>query len=1122
KGENKAMELKVKEAYYLGVLKGVAKPDGKQFLALELEMKNITKEKIPYQIPSFNSHFYVGVNEKGMYPASDATWLAQTPIAPPGEPMIQIEPGQTVRGAMIFLVPDGTIFQESLHYYDTVYGHIGVPLIGPMSQKTLAVTKMPTEQPVNITDAFSMTIKGTSLEPKLDVVQAEDNTTFRVIDAEFKTKVQALLDIEPSQRLLLSHDTAQGPLLTKMSDVTAAIPFGFMKPIMLAPGSNSNVRMAYQVPNALANTKTDIIGDLRDGTLQVPLIKGAAYGTPVNKPKLTGDGMEIRINDLVSLNGIEKFGAEYVLADVTVFDKKDGFGTTGFGEAFALVRDDYTAENTSSEVLVSEIGLGGFGDGSGESEYIIQPDPFGSQLLFSVNEDFAVFDGSSRRGLVLFQIPSDDTEHSWTLQSPFFKALKEPVRTGAYESSGLLVYKTEVEGFNDDFETELSEAIRVAITGYEMTRAASGKSSYVKSVGLSNNEGVKNEIPVPTAIYSGAEKIKNVKSIDDFKDTMKELSWLPSADNPWFYRYSREAVLTQGWGNEWDLVNLAEGLLAKLGYRPVKRIVKLTGAGREKLLKLGEITESNIKEIPALSYVDDDGKSKLFVVPFMTDITKLEGLVFMTAAQEPFNLMQQTATVRVSIKGEPLEKDAASQIGDAADALGGGDGTGTSYEYIELFSKELFLPNLSMDALDIGYINVGKDKGDIYKVGINTPSGFVFGDGYIDDGKYKALSIQIGVTLPGQDLIHETTLKEGQTLKDLIHAIGINLPDLPEDAAKELEKAADKAYKGAKNPNENSAMRWYTRSVLDRFIANQSKFDEKNAKALDVRLGRTNKARSLVVTVGINAKEEKFTTNVDIMQGINDVHNGTNEAQRAYNIGAGLFLSQLEGRVLKAGAKVEIAEIWGKAPEDRTFTLVTSEETKYEALEIMKDSNYPEILLKHLEESEKMFIIPDKPTVIDGEERWVWLEIDPNTYETISVLDTGEHGGMAEYVVNMMPSMEECRDYIAGAFVGITTSVWAVSAFSLELDDYNEILKNAAALVDAIAGYLGFVMQGVDFAKNPSISKTVFELSEGPCKFEMKVNSKLKLSGETGHNFDFVSGFKEGAAFYFKNAKKGK
>lgn len=1197
KGSNNAMELSVKEAYYFGALKGVGKPDGKQFLALEVEMKNITKDKIPYQIPSFTSQFYVGINDFGMYPASNATWLANTPIAAPGQPEIQIEPGETIKGAMIFLVPEESVVQKSLHYYDTAYGHIGIPLVGPLSQKTMTVAKLPTEQPVNITDAFSMRIKGTSLEPKLDVVQAEANTTFRVIDAEFETKVQALLDIDPSQRLLLSHDTAQGPLLTKMSDVTASLPFGFMKPVMLAPGSSNMVRMAYQIPNILSNTKCDIVGDLRDGTITIPVVKGQVFGTNTAKSKVSGDGMDLVVNDLVTLGGVEGYGEHFVAADITVFDASDGFGTAGFEEAFALVRNGYSMEDEIAEVTQAQeaekadkeaeetekaeeadtseaeettegdaseegeetaneetaedeegteesseggaasAGLGNFASGS-SSENMIMPEGFVSRLLFGVDGEWAVFDGAARRGIIIFQLPSEGTSGEWTLQSPFFKSLKNPIRKGTYGSSGLLVYENDIAGLSDEFEEELLRAIELAVAEYEVKRAASGEGSYVKSAGLSNKEGAKNKIPVPTIVYSGVEKIKAVGDIKDFSSAMEKLKWLPSKDEPWKYRYSREAVLTQGWGNEWDLAVLAEGLLSKLGYSPVRRNVKLTAEGREKLLKLGGNPEVNINILPGLSYVDQEGKSRLFVVPFMKDITKLDGMVYMTAAQEKFELLKTTATVSVFIKGESLDKNAASQFGDAAAALGGEDGTGESYEYVELLSKEVALPDLSMDAVDIGYVKVGKDKGDIYKATLNTSGQVVVGDGYIDDGKYKILGVRIIVSLPGQeDLIHEKSFLENQTLKDIFQTVGINLPDLPEESAKLLQTAADKVYKGAKDPADISVMKWYSRSILNRFISNQSIYDEKTAKALDLKLGRTSKSRSIVVTACINPKNNKFMTSIDIMQGINEVQRGSKEAQNAYNIGSGIFLSQLEGRALRIDPKIDLFEIWGNAPEDRTFMFVTTDDKKQKVLEAMKNSKCPEILMQHLEEGDRMFIIPDRPTEIDGEKHWAWLEIDPVTYETISVLDTGEHGGMAGYVLNLMPSLDDTQRYAIGGFVGITTSVWAVCDFSLVMDDYKAILQNAAALVSGIEEHLEFVMNGTESAKSiydiaesagesasdPNkdieISSEIWKLSLGPCNFKWKINTKMEIGGETGHNFDFMSGFKDGAALYFKNAR---
>lgn len=127
---------------------------------------------------------------------------------------------------------------------------------------------------------------------------------------------------------------------------------------------------------------------------------------------------------------------------------------------------------------------------------------------------------------------------------------------------------------------------------------------------------------------------------------------------------------------------------------------------------------------------------------------------------------------------------------------------------------------------------------------------------------------------------------------------------------------------------------------------------------------------------------------------------------------------------------------------------------------------------------------------------------------------------MAEFVMTNAPTARDFQNYVFGGLLGATTSIWAVSAFSLELDDYDEILANSMALVESIAGQMEFVLEN---AKEPEIpDATVMELSAGPAKFELKVNKEFKLVGEVDHGMDVVSGFRDSAALYFKNAKKAK
>jgi len=255
---NKAAEITVKEALLFEKFMGLD-PGGMSFLTLQMDIKNVTPQKITYLIPSFKNHFYININNEGSYPASDATWLTEKPIAAPGKYEIEIPAGQTVSGVLVFVIPESPLTQFSLHFYDTVNGHVHIPLAGKMTPQLLELGSLSASEPAKITDAFSLTVKAASAMDKIQKYEAQENTTFRVIEADFDTKVQALLDIDPASRFYLKIDTGAGPLLTKMSNATALLPFGFMSPVMLAPSSPNKVRMAYPIAKSLLGTKSTYI-----------------------------------------------------------------------------------------------------------------------------------------------------------------------------------------------------------------------------------------------------------------------------------------------------------------------------------------------------------------------------------------------------------------------------------------------------------------------------------------------------------------------------------------------------------------------------------------------------------------------------------------------------------------------------------------------------------------------------------------------------------------------------------------------------------------------------------------------------------------------------------------------
>ncbi|MBP7636071.1 VWA domain-containing protein, partial [Candidatus Ozemobacteraceae bacterium] len=194
---NKAMEMTVKRAAYLEKIMGLdARRSGFQFVAFDLELKNRTEKNIPYEIPSIFKHFYLGLDGKGLYPASKATWLVEKPVTRHGVPSISIPAGSAVAGTLVFLVParnEGFTIQ-SLHFYDTEYGHIQMPISGEMPHRWLDLAQLPTNKPTSLSDGFSLEVTATGLETAIDRYKAGECARFRVIEAEFRSQVQALLN----------------------------------------------------------------------------------------------------------------------------------------------------------------------------------------------------------------------------------------------------------------------------------------------------------------------------------------------------------------------------------------------------------------------------------------------------------------------------------------------------------------------------------------------------------------------------------------------------------------------------------------------------------------------------------------------------------------------------------------------------------------------------------------------------------------------------------------------------------------------------------------------------------------------------------------------------------------
>lgn len=218
-------------------------------------------------------------------------------------------------------------------------------------------------------------------------------------------------------------------------------------------------------------------------------------------------------------------------------------------------------------------------------------------------------------------------------------------------------------------------------------------------------------------------------------------------------------------------------------------------------------------------------------------------------------------------------------------------------------------------------------------------------------------------------------------------------------------------------------------------------------------------------------------------------------------------------------------DVWLNSTED-TKLFLSLKSNRQEDLKYMEENGFPDTLIERAKASAATMLIPNRPTIIHGESRWAWLEFDPETYETISVTDTGEHGSFAEYLMALEPASPTGDDYMAfmaGAFIGVSSSVWSVSSFALELDDYEQIIKAAKAYTYALGEVLSGLMSNKDLPK--------LEYSVGYLKLKITDFDPDKLAKQfhilksgkavegAGDVVGFGLGFQIGASYYFKQAE---
>ncbi|MCP3953603.1 MAG: hypothetical protein GY697_15505, partial [Desulfobacterales bacterium] len=663
-GANTAAAINVTEALFLNRLRGVAPPSDKRFLALTMEMKNVLpvqdvrvypdgsnhpaawlgsseatkgvlKKMVPtYLIPDLKRHLFLRWNQSQMVTLSPATWLAAAPLTLPGEDAVALGPKKPVRGTCVYLVPAEAMDQLSLHFYDMNYGHMDIPLVGTMPDTAERLSKLTPKPPIKLSDAFQIALREVKDVPKIGDFKAGDGMVFRIVEADFISNVQALLDVSPAERFSLRMTTQAGALHIPLHNATALLPLGFMSPTMLSPGSSNRIRLAFRVPQGIAKgDKGELVIDLKGGGAVIALgknPKGKKQAIPAGK-RLPGDGIDLMVNQVGRIDD----RGRYQVVDITLFDKKDG-ESTSLSNAFILKRKDFKkADNgvpmrTPAELAAAK-GLSGFTAGNSLSPVgLLDPDRETANRLFGFTEHTVVPDGQHLRGIIFFRLPdSDNNPADWRLASPFFKSLTLAMQPAPYKQEKMLAKRLQI---NVDPNSNYAQALEKALVAVvrERKAAAFEKPGRVKAArtDLENSGPPRMEVPVPDITAAGVQQFKDIRDIKTLQARLAKAHWLPDrrGSSTWHHRFAPEAVLTQNWGTEADFARMAEIVFARQGTRTRRERVDLTDNGRTALAKLGRLEKVETGTLPALVYYDSKGRKQLLVAPFMQNLRDLKGL----------------------------------------------------------------------------------------------------------------------------------------------------------------------------------------------------------------------------------------------------------------------------------------------------------------------------------------------------------------------------------------------------------------------------------------------------------------------------------------------------------------
>lgn len=1111
---NKAMQITVVEALMISSFRGI----NQQCLALKLKLENILPEQEvavmsgsdlhpasfvgqsvkpqkmiraipPYMIPDLRTHFFARLNNLPAAAVSDLSWIVEDPLLSPDDASLLVKPGEPVEGYLIFEYDTSdTIAKLSLNYFDTVYGHLQIPIIGTIdaASNTAHITSLPETPAGNVSEAFKLSLSGFS-----DVTLPEPNAYLiqRTFDLQMTSQVQAHLDLNPTERLSLMLPTRFGNLVLKPSPRTEAIPMGWYEPVLFLPGSNNFLKQAYMMPESLGKkVKGTLRLDISGNEILLP-----AGDKPVSndKPAITGEGDKIKL----AINAYKiEHGKGFF--DLTLHDDKDGSGTA----------------IPATDLLQLQIG-----------EALFLPETTNCEYLFQCADQAEVADGQQRRILLVFNCSTDQEETAIpVLKSELFK-INLPLKA---LSAGVIDDYMLCANDNYQLKTGNRQEILALCEKVHAERLASGWKKKGSSGSNRISTGAKTDI---NSTASETEPLEGtILQPPDFKSVMnkrlQQILQMPESEFLVFLQklrcvpadvnfrrslYAPEALLMQDWGTPSDLIELAKVYYKSTGalIDDKSRFAALTEKGREELQKLtGWKTE--VAHLPILQI----GKRQL-VIPFCRDIEQMGDLISASVDEELGEASDRSISLSINLRVKPKNSGQAAMMGSMGSALGGEDEDGGETE-IPLFSTNL-LSDSSCSLAPIDFYYYSPDSGrTLYVVAEGAEGRLENQTPPVSIAENEILEEVIEIRIAEETMVFQRPVEKDVNILDTFRTIALCMPDITASASQALEEEFA-ARKTVDAPGTRSTAKWFTRSRIYQFLAMQSAAEAEASSITGVKIARPGKQmRAIILT--LSAEKDNLRALIDLRQ-VNPVVQGDARAVKAFNFFMGTTNAMLEEQVMGGGG---LLSRWSGSKQQQLVIAGPGDiGTLIEGLEPELVSANTVAQLQKASEDGKGVIFPLHAPVYAGKAMASWFTFDPETYEMIAVLDNGAHGSLVEKPITEI--IQDAAKYAVGFLVGVNTSVWAVTAYTLKYDDLRLIVKSAKKLCLGIAEQLKNIGKPLhEFIPTSYTAKEV-STSVGPATIKMgfgeitPTSFKLMTRPTLGFNFDYQSGFEDAVKAYF-------